>query len=946
MPQAIPFVIAAAGFSTPYVIGASLLIGAYQQHRARSKQRAAAARAARQRQYQVRSGVEPRKYVLGTARLSGPTAHADFAGVSKAWLDQVVAIAHGRVQFQGFYLDDEYVPVGQIAANGVVLTGKFGHKAITREEQTFTVTAASTVTLSFDPYAPQPNLIALDSATPSGDWATGSQQIPATVSGRTVTFTGGPFTGTVTIRYNRSVLPTEVGDFAKGVTTRIQWKDGAADQASTVWDGLDTPKWTVDHRLRGVAHVRALFKVDADVFRGSTPNISVVASGPVGVVYDPRTASVWPGWTSNPALLAAWFRTLPRSEGGLGVPSDWIDWASVAEAANVCDELITVRKRDGSGYEQVKRYECHTVLSLDRAPEDNLAVILDAMAGDFPFTGGKYRCFAGAYRLPVHTITDDDVDAGSTIVLQPSSGSLESAPPNVITATIYDAAQGWNESGAGVVRNGTYVAADGSEEPIEIDLPATTDVRQANYLMGATLERLRPALAGSLTVKGKGADIALLDTLTLALTGYDAVASRVFEVRRRVNRWDGNYDLDLAEVRPSTWALDADRFTPVAPFTPGDTSQLWAVTPIAGLAAASGTAHLQRLADGTLITRALVSWTAHPQGYVTQRGTIELRWATPTGAWTTATVPGDAVQAYIGPLADGATYWVEARAVNSLGAASDWVAIAHQAQGKTEQPPSVAGLAATVQPGGVLVSWTPIDRALVPDFAATEVRYGPSWAAGTRIFRGDAAAFVWPWPAQGSYVLRAYHEDTSGNLSFNETTLALTVGDGILVGTPDTKPGLATQVVVAEPAGGAPVTITGQVGVPNTSYGSKWTPVCTVAFTPDVTGDALVSISGNAAHVGTGGVSTDEVFITLNAAIDFDADGVHEDGDLLSSFSIALPWDGSSTVEHATDMIGTRRVAVTAGTAYSWTLYAQKAEGASLTCTLHRAQVRVEIIKR
>lgn len=82
-------------------------------------------------------------------------------------------------------------------------------------------------------------------------------------------------------------------------------------------------------------------------------------------------------------------------------------------------------------------------------------------------------------------------------------------------------------------------------------------------------------------------------------------------------------------------------------------------------------------------------------------------------------------------------------------------------------------------PGGVAISVTPSTEADVRTGGALEVRVGASWAAGTRIYRGPADRFTWPWPAQGAYTLRAKWIDSSGNESATDATLSLTVDDRI-----------------------------------------------------------------------------------------------------------------------------------------------------------------------
>ena len=378
-------------------------------------------------------------------------------------------------------------------------------------------------------------------------------------------------------------------------------------------------------------------------------------------------------WTANSALLAAWWARLPRVRGGCGRPWHLINWASVSAAANVCDETITVKKRDGTGYEDIKRYECNTVLSLEDAPAENLDKILSSMAGDFPFTAGQYHLFAGAHVAPTFVIDDGAVEPSLGISISPDVGQFD-AVPNMVTATIADAAQNHVETSPPPVVNETYVADDGgAEEPLPIQLPATTDARRANYLMGVALERSRPGFVAELTVKALGSNLALMSTGQLDLIGYEAFADHIWQLRKRVNNFNGTYTLTLRTVRANVWALDPDTYTPTVPTTPPDLSWIWNVVGVTGLVATM--AAPSRLPDGTTVARLQVNWTLHSQAYVQESGAIELRYRRINATdWVTLPdIPGDETGTLITLAAnDNARYIVEARARNGVGAYSSW----------------------------------------------------------------------------------------------------------------------------------------------------------------------------------------------------------------------------------------------------------------------------------
>lgn len=707
MPQALPYLASAAasagGATAAQAAFVALVVSAgvaaSQRDNAKARQRRAAEDALRSRNITLRSGVAPRTIALGTVRTSGPLMYGDFVGPNLEYLDSIVAINHGELaELVGVYIGDEYIAAGSISSN-VPSSGKFAASAsdpVTQEE-TFTVSSASSVTLTYAPHGGAVNYAVL--STGSGNNLIQTPIAGLSVAGNVLSWSSGALTGTVVVGYgsvdaNRPPL-------------RVQWATGSTSQASTTWGGVaSAPKWTSAHRLQGVAYIRTLKLIDHPLFlAGDSGDVGAVIRGPKGV-WDPRTSSTLT-YTSNPALLAAWYRTLPRADGGLGVPSAWIDWGTVSTAANICDELISVRKLDGSGYENVKRYECHTRLVLDRPPVENLQVILDSMAGDFPFTGGLYKCFAGAFRTATVTLTDNDVAAADAITFAPQAGATV-APPNVATANFYDAARNYVEQQARAVTNGAYVTADGGEELLEMDLAASTDERQANYLMGVRLERARPTMAGGLTVTGKGADMALLDTVQLQLQGYEALAGKTFEVRRRTNQWNGRYPIELREVRASTYALDADRFTAAAPVTPPANSALFDVAAVTGAAAVE---EFTTLPDGTRVVRLLVSWALHSQSYVTERGRIVVRWRRAGGAWNyEPPAPGNAVETVTAAVPVGAVIAAEIQAVNGAGAPGPWASVpaVQLATGDMRAAASVSNVTITGQTGVPFGSTTDI----------------------------------------------------------------------------------------------------------------------------------------------------------------------------------------------------------------------------------------------
>lgn len=677
-----------AGKALAISIASSVAAGIYNQSRARRDAKRAYNESLQERYVNIKSAVSPRQLVLGTVRAGGTWIYADTYGEEDEALDCVIAFAANECDLIGYYLNDEYVPIGSWPGT------KYGQaeKRWFRANSPLLGTGPVTLTLDHTPIDPP----VVYGSKIDGD-TTVQELIPSTITGTSLSFTIPA--GTVDVEWSYF--------YYSAAKIRQQWKPGTASQTPTDWAGYSTPAWSADHRLQGVAHARMLFIWDESIYSDGAPEVGVVVTGKAVAghpFHDPRTGS-HPATTGNPALLAAWYMTLPRSLGGCGIPGDWIDWPSVSAAANVCDELITVRTLDGAGYEQIPRYRCDTILSGEAAPLENLNVILSAMAGRRAFTNGLYRIEAGAFRSATLTLTDDDIVGDKPISIAAYTGA--EPPPNAVTARIADARQHYVETSAPMVRNDAYVSADGAERPLDLGaMPAVTDPRRANYLMGVELETRRPAFTGTLTVRAVGERIRLLDTVTLNVSNRSAYAGKTFEVLGKVDHWDGTFELTLAEIRPQTWALDPDRFTPIDPVVPSDASYLWNVAPVAGLAVTISPA--QVLGDGTGPARIEITWDEHSQPYIRQGGRIELRWRRiGLGDWSgIPDVAGSATGTmFSASLAADGIYEFQARARNSVGAVSAWSSVIESASGTTVVTPSLRIMASAgafrVSSGGV-----------------------------------------------------------------------------------------------------------------------------------------------------------------------------------------------------------------------------------------------------
>lgn len=731
MAKVIPFIVTAVAYyfnvgplvQSLLTLASAAAVSVYEKHEADAQARNARLASLTDRNFTVRSGIAARAYVLGTVRTGGALMYIETAGTRMEALDSVVAFCDNRAEIVSWFFADEQIPVNVFPGT------KFGGTTYEPAVDIFTVTGpTATVSLSF-PARPgndhrDPIHVTWRQGGASGTGA------PTLVTPTQVSIGGLPSGSSVlTVSYQT----------ADGSKLLAQFKPGTNTQIVTNWLNYTTPAWDASHALQGVCHGRTLMVWDQNIYQNGAPSVGAALKGHGKdgyPFYDPRDGSN-PDTTSNPAIHAGWWMTLPRSLGGMGIPTDWIDWSTIAAAANICDELVTVRNLAGTAYETIARYSCDTVLTTSVSPLDNFRTILSAMIGTYAFTCGKYRVFAGAFRPATVVITDSDVVGDKPISV--NTANVADTPPNIVTATFADASQGWVASSPKAVENAAYIAADGTEQPLDLQLNATTDARRCRYLMGVKLEQGRPAFGISLSVTGIGENIGLRDTVQLNLVNRPSYAGRTFEVASTIDNWDGTFDWQLVETKAATFALDPDSYTPITPVVPQDNSYLWSPPDPTGVLIAGSTP--TTLPDGTTVSRVVLVWDPIPPLGNTPGASFQLRYRVTGGAWIDAgSVPGDATSTTLtAALQDGEVYQFEIRFVNGIGAMSNWVDAFTQVDGTPLPTP----LSLRMSASSLLFRVPETGNALPVSVTLTAVRTGgltaaASWSTSPSITLGGS----------------------------------------------------------------------------------------------------------------------------------------------------------------------------------------------------------------
>ena len=907
------------------IITAAYVVGSAVDNRRRARNMAADARRAyesslQDRSVMVRSAVEPRRMVYGYDQVSGPIADIFTTGELNEYLHLIIPVAGRQVA------DIPYVFLNEFAID------------------TNALDADGNVVDPTSPWVRAQQFDGVHQATASGSGTITLPEAAAEVLGVTHVGTGAEGEGNTAITgWSHTAGSATVSLLPAGVLSVVTYRTASQRSCVRIHKFLGAPGQTVPSALltetggrrtsahvgEGLAWIWVRLRWDQEVFGSiGLPNVSALVKG--HLVRDPRTSTT--AWSDNAALCAADFaidQTL-----GLRCASTQVPDAELSAQANICDETVAI---DGTGTTQT-RYNCNGSLSAADSRLGNFDSLLEAMAGHAVWTQGRWRIRAGSYSSPEPlTITEDHLGPkGPRLQRQAARRDLF----NAVRATFRDPGANFTEVAAPLVTNATYEAQDGGRRVVrDRQFGMVNSAMRAQRLAKIALERARQGVTLQLQCNMRAYDLLPGQVVLVKLARYGwntgpYASGKPFEVRQRTyDHAAGTVDYLLRETASSVWDWAYGEATAVDPAPDTMLPNPWALPDAMGsLSVSPGVSAPNRWtqADGTVVTRAVVSWTASTDPNVLQGGRVEVQWCDAgTGDWQSApALPGDSSGINIVPVPDGRAIIVRVRAINVAGRAGPWVSAVHDVAGKSAAPSNVAGLAATVQPGGVAVSWTaPIDT----DLLETEVRVGASWAAGSVVYRGKATSFVWSWPTAGTYTVRARHRNTSRVESASDATVSVTVDEAVLINVAELRQNAATAVYSASASG---ISVTGNTGFPTGSFTDlvsyTWTPPydCDVVITAE--GWASISTPASGANADYASFSTRIISnsTTLGATRNYAVDD-----------QIGY----SKSIRVATARV--QRFAATGGVAYTVKCQGQQPTNL-VTTTVDEITMRIEEIRR
>lgn len=346
-----------------------------------------------------------------------------------------------------------------------------------------------------------------------------------------------------------------------GLLTLTTYTGAAGQVADATLITDSNGEWTSTAVGNGIAYAIVKYKWDRTAFSSGLVFPAFTIRG--RKLYDPRTTLTT--YTANPALAMLDYI---RSEYGYAAPDTWIDFDSFSAAASICDEVLDSTDLDNvvnAVAGKVLRYQINGVFEVGTSPAVVVEQISACCAGKLVFSGGKYRFFVGAYRVPTgETLTDEFLRADPVYRTHPGRQQRI----NTVRATYREPKQEWQTADIPQYQLAQSVIDEDGEIVQSIDFPAVTIGAQAQRLALLAMKQSRSAVPLQLQCNYAAFQWRLWDTVTVDLP--DVGASGVYLIVGYSFAGEGGIDLSLIPHLSTdyAWTYTTDETTPTTAVVP------------------------------------------------------------------------------------------------------------------------------------------------------------------------------------------------------------------------------------------------------------------------------------------------------------------------------------------------------------------------------------------
>jgi hypothetical protein len=525
-----------------------------------------------------------------------------------------------------------------------------------------------------------------------------------------------------------------------GTTTQEADPDLLAE-TSTLTEG----RWTVNHRLLGVAYIYARFNYNPDVFPNGIPIISATIKG--RKLYDPRTRTT--AWSDNPALC---IRDYLTAGFGLSQTSSQVDDISIATAANICEEVV----------DSEDRYTCNGSFVTGFTPSQVITDLLTSMGGLLWYSQGQWRMKAAKYVTPTVTLNEDDLRSGINLSTRHSRRNNF----NTVKGKFKGPESTWQEADYPTVTDPVFVTTDNNiVNTLDFPLPYTTSSKRAQRIANIALRRNREQLtfSASFGLKALGVEVGDFVYINNIRFGW---LNKPFEVSAWTFGLTETLDLQVQmTLREISSAVFTDE--PAQIFENNNTNLPSAFyTEPVGLNLDSEV----RIISESITDVILATVTASQPNNV-ERVEVQFKKST-SPKWSIVGV-GDLGVYEVLVVDSNTLYDFRARSYSYLGIKSDWTFYDNfQPSGLLDPPSAVSNFRANLNGGSINLEWSAI-----PDLDLSHYRIRHSLEeAGATFANATTAVEKVSRPATsitiptrpGTYSIRAYDKIGNASLTYSQ----------------------------------------------------------------------------------------------------------------------------------------------------------------------------------
>lgn len=354
------------------------------------------------------------------------------------------------------------------------------------------------------------------------------------------------------------------------LSTQLGARPEGAALTMTAPDASAMPDWPSSSKLSSLAAAGLLLVADVDngkIYSGGVPQMTHQLRGVLA--YDPRLDSTNGGsGAERPGSLAAAETAYAYSENpwvhhgtfalgrwvngvrviGPGLPVASIDWASHAEAASIAD---------ANGWTVSGR-----IMSTDNK-WDVLKSIAQA-GGGYPIpSGAKLACLVNTPRVSLETIEEEHLKGPVSVPqMAMRRDRLNGAIPRFREPSL-----AWQIISGSVVRNSTYLAADGgTTKTKEIDLPLVADKDQAAQLVAYEVANSRERSPIAVELDLYWSQYKMGDCLTLNIPSALLINQKAVVISRELDAASNTvrFEFRTEDDAKHAWALGVTGTAPPA----------------------------------------------------------------------------------------------------------------------------------------------------------------------------------------------------------------------------------------------------------------------------------------------------------------------------------------------------------------------------------------------